>query len=153
MQLSERSAQARRELDRKFNQADLEPIRAIPGALGMSQAVLAGRLGVSAAAVNKLEQAERHGGITIRKLAEVAAALDCTLVYALVPHSTLDQTVTTQARHVAAETLGYVARTMALESQGIGEEREHEAIDRYAQQLTASGKVWRAGLEGSRPDV
>jgi len=41
----------------------------------MSQAVLAGRLGVSAAAVNKLEQAERHGGITIRKLAEVAAAL------------------------------------------------------------------------------
>jgi predicted DNA-binding mobile mystery protein A len=162
MQSSERSAQARRELDRKFNQADLEPIRAIPrlgwirairGALGMSQAVLAGRLGVSAAAVNKLEQAERHGGITIRKLAEVAAALDCTLVYALVPHSTLDQTVTTQARHVAAETLGYVARTMALESQGIGEEREHEAIDRYAQQLTASGKVWRAGLEGSRADV
>jgi predicted DNA-binding mobile mystery protein A len=162
MQQSERSAQARRELDRKFNQADLEPIRAIPrlgwiravrGALGMSQAVLAGRLGVSAAAVNKLEQAERHGGITIRKLAEVAAALDCTLVYALVPHSTLEQTVTTQARRVAAEMLGYVARTMALESQGIGEEREREAIDRYAQQLSARGNVWRAGLEGSRADA
>lgn len=158
MQPSERSAQARRELDRKFNQANLEPIRAIPrlgwiravrGALGMSQAVLAGRLGVSAAAVNKLEQAERHGGITIRKLAEVAAALDCTLVYALVPHSTLEQTVRTQARRVAAEMLGYVARTMALESQGIGDEREREAIDRYAQQLTATGNVWRAGLEGS----
>ena len=162
MQQSERSAQARRELDRKFNQADLDPIRAIPrlgwiravrGALGMSQAVLAGRLGVSAAAVNKLEQAERHGGITIRKLAEVAAALDCTLVYALVPHSTLEQTVTTQARRVAAEMLGYVARTMALESQGIGEEREREAIDRYAQQLSARGNVWRAGLEGSRADA
>lgn len=119
----------------------------------MSQAVLARRLGVSAAAVNKLEQAERHGGITLRKLAEVAEALDCTLVYALAPHSTLEQTVTTQARHVAAEMLGYVARTMALESQGIGEEREHEAIDRYAQQLTVSGKVWRAGLKGSKADV
>jgi predicted DNA-binding mobile mystery protein A len=162
MRPSERSAQARRELDRKFNRADLEPIRAIPrlgwiravrGALGMSQAVLAGRLGVSAAAVNKLEQAERHGGITIRKLAEVAAALDCTLVYTIVPRSTLEQTVTTQARRAAAEMLGYVARTMALESQEIGAEREREAVDRYAQQLSASGNVWRAGLEGPRADV
>jgi hypothetical protein len=49
--------------------------------------------------------------------------------------------------------LGYVARTMALESQGIGEEREREAIDRYAQQLITSGNVWRAGLEGPRADV
>jgi predicted DNA-binding mobile mystery protein A len=158
MQSSERSAQARRQLDLKFDQADLEPIRAIPrlgwiravrGALGMSQAVLAKRLGVSAAAVNKLEQAERHGGITIRKLTEVAGALDCTLVYVLVPRSTLEQTVATQAHQVAAELLGYVARTMALESQGIGDEREREAIERYAQRLTASGNVWRAGLEGS----
>lgn len=157
--MSERSAQARRELDRKFDQADIEPIRATPRlgwiravrvALGMSQAVLAARLGVSAAAVNKLEHAERHGGITIRKLAEVAAAMDCTFVYALVPRSTLEETVTTQARRVAAEMLGYVARTMALESQGIGEEREHEAIDRYAQQLADSSNVWRAGLEGPR---
>jgi predicted DNA-binding mobile mystery protein A len=158
MQRSERSAQARRELDRKFSEADLEPIRATPrpgwirvvrGALGMSQAVLADRLGVSAAAINKLEQSERHGGITIRKLAEVADAMDCTFVYALVPRSTLEQTVRTQAHRAAAELLGYVARTMALESQGIGDEREREAVERYAQQLTASGKVWRAGLGGS----
>jgi predicted DNA-binding mobile mystery protein A len=162
VQKSERSAQARRELDRKFNEADLEPIRAIPrlgwiravrGALGMSQAVLAKRLGVSAAAVNKLEQAERHGGVTIRKLAEVASALDCTFVYALVPRSTLEQTVTNQAHRVAADMLGYVSRTMALESQGIGDEREREAVDRYAQQLTSSGNVWRAGLEGSSADA
>jgi predicted DNA-binding mobile mystery protein A len=160
MQLSERSAQARRELDRKFNEADLEPIRATPrlgwiravrGALGMSQAVLADRLGVSAAAVNKLEQAERHGGITVRKLAQVAAALDCTFVYALVPRTTLEQTVTAEARRVAVEMLGYVARSMALESQGIGDEREREAVERYARQLISSGNVWRAGLEGSRP--
>jgi predicted DNA-binding mobile mystery protein A len=114
----------------------------------MSQAVLAGRLGVSAAAVNKLEQAERHGGITIKKLSQVATALDCTLVYALVPRSTLEQTVMTQARRASTEMLGYVTRTMALESQAIGDEHEREAIDRYAQQLTASGKVWRAGLGG-----
>jgi predicted DNA-binding mobile mystery protein A len=157
MQRSERSAQARRELDRKFDAVDLEPVRALPrsgwirairGALGMSQAVLAERLGVSAAAVNKLEHAEPRGGITVSKLAEVAAALDCTLVYALVPNSTLEQTVMTHARNVAAELLGYVARTMALEAQGIDDDSQREAVDRYARQLIASGRVWRDRQDG-----
>lgn len=153
MRPSERAAQARRELDRKFSAAQLEPfearprsgwIRAIRSALGMSQAVLAERLGVSSAAVNKLEHAELHGGITISKLDEVAAALDCTLVYALVPNSTLEGTVTTQARTVAAQILGYAARTMALEAQDIDDDRRSEAVERYAQKLMASGNPWRA---------
>lgn len=108
----------------------------------MSQAVLAERLGVSAAAVNKLENAERRGGITVAKLTEVAAALDCTLVYALVPNSTLEQTVMAQARRVATEILGYAARTMALEDQEVDGDRHREAIDRYARQLAESSKVW-----------
>lgn len=152
MRPSERAAQARRELDRKFAAAELEPIRtpprsgwirAIRGALGMSQAVLAERLGVSAAAVNKLEHAEVHGGITTAKLAEVAAALDCTLVYALVPRSTLEQAVLTQARAMAEEVLGYAARTMALEAQEIEGDRQREAVDRYTQELVAKGSIWR----------
>jgi predicted DNA-binding mobile mystery protein A len=109
----------------------------------MSQAVLAERLGVSGAAVNKLERAEPHGGITIGKLAEVASALDCTLVYALVPNSTLERTVRTQARTVAARLLGYAARTMALEAQDIDDARQSEAVERHAQQLLAGGNLWR----------
>src|ERR1035437_8639067 len=141
MRPSERAAQARRELDRTFAAAELEPIRtpprsgwirAIRGALGMSQAVLAERLGVSAAAVNKLEHAEVHGGITTAKLAEVAAALDCTLVYALVPRSKLEQAVLTHAR------------AMALEAQEIEGDRQREAVDRYTQELVAKGSIWRA---------
>lgn len=148
----EKATQARRELDRKFVEANLGPIKARPrsgwiravrGALGMSQAALAGRLGVSSAAVNKLEKAELHGGITIGKLAEVAGALDCTLVYALVPNSTLEQTVRTQARSAAAQDLGYAAQTMALEDQSIDDERVAEAVERHAQQLLVSGSLWR----------
>src|ERR1035441_4155084 len=113
MQHSERAAQARRELDRKFSAADLGPIqarprsgwiRAIREALDMSQVVLARRLEINRGSVNKLEHAELHGGITVSKLAEVAAALHCTLVYALIPDSTLEQTVLDQARVSAAET-------------------------------------------------
>jgi predicted DNA-binding mobile mystery protein A len=161
MQPSERAAQARRELDRKFDAANLEPIqarprsgwiRAIRGALGMSQAVLAERLGVSSAAVNKLEHAELHGGITTGKLAEVASALDCTLVYALVPNSTLEQTVRTQARTVAARLLGYATRTMALEAQDIDADRQSEAVERQAQQLVASSNLWRPRRSPSRPE-
>ena len=108
----------------------------------MSQAVLAERLKVSSAAIDKLERAETRGGITTGKLAEVAAALDCTLVYALVPNSTLERTVLNQARTIASRVLGYSARTMALEAQGIDNDRQSEAIERYAKQIVASGKLW-----------
>ena len=116
----------------------------------MSQAVLAERLGVSAAAVNKLEHAEVRGGITTAKLAQVAVALDCTLVYACVPRSTLEQTVLTRARTVAGEALGYAAQTMALEAQGMEDDRQREAIDRHATELVAKGGIWRAAPDRRR---
>ncbi len=115
----------------------------------MSQAVLAERLGVSSAAVNKLEHAELHGGITTGKLAEVASALDCALVYALVPNSTLERTVRTQARTAAAQLLGYAARSMALEAQDIDADQQSEAVERYADQLVTSGNPWRAARSRS----
>jgi Fic-DOC domain mobile mystery protein B len=83
----------------------------------MSQAVLAGRMGVSAAAVNKLEHAEVRGGITTAKLAEVGAALDCVLVYALVPRATLEGTFLTHARAATGDALGNAGRTVKLEAQ------------------------------------
>jgi len=110
----------------------------------MSQAVLAERLGISPAAVNKLEHAEIHGGVTTAKLGEVAAALDCVLVYTIVPRSSLEETVQTQAHVVAAEVLGYAARTMALEAQEIEGDRQQETIERYAHELVTKGNVWRA---------
>jgi predicted DNA-binding mobile mystery protein A len=151
MQHSERAAQARRELDRKFSAADLRPIqarprsgwiRAIREALDMSQVVLARRLEINRGSVNKLEHAEPRGGITIGKLEEVAAALDCTLVYALIPRSTLEQTVLDQARAVAVETFRYAARTMELEDQAVSSDRLREIVEREAQELVRKGNVW-----------
>lgn len=151
MQKTEREAQARRELDRKFAALRLDSIarprsgwmRAVRRALGMSQAVLAERLAVTPAAVNKLEHAELDGGITIAKLAQVAAALDCRLVYALVPEESLEATVRDQARQRARQLLGYAARTMALEAQDVERDRQAEAIERSADQLVTRGEVWR----------
>lgn len=153
MQPSERSVQARREIDRKFRHSNIDQIRtrprsgwirAIRGALGMSQQALAARLGVSREAAAKLEKAELRGGITVAKLAQIAAALDCTLIYAVVPNTSLDNTVWVQARRVAANRLGYVATTMALEDQGISPERRAEHLESYARDLIAHNDVWRA---------
>jgi predicted DNA-binding mobile mystery protein A len=109
----------------------------------MSQASLATRLGISGAAVAKLEGAELDGGITLAKLTEVAAALDCTVVYALVPRSSLEETVQRQARRVASAQLGYVANTMALEGQGVAADRQADYLEVYSRDLIARNEIWR----------
>jgi predicted DNA-binding mobile mystery protein A len=160
MRRAERAAQARRELDRKFEAAHLDPIaarprsgwiRAVRGALGMSQAALAARLNISGPAVTKLEHAEPAGGITLAKLAEVASALDCSLVYAFVPNTTIEATVQAEARRVATLALGYAGRTMALEAQGIDPDRQREGIERFAQEIIDRGELWQGSPLVSSP--
>lgn len=152
MQPYERAAQARRELDRKYAAGTVEAIqvrphsgwiRAIREALDMSQTVLARCLGISRGSVNKLEHAEVHGGITINKLAEVAAAFDCHVVYAIVPnHKSLEQVLLDHATAAAEGIIRYTARTMELEDQAIGADRQREALERHAQELIRSRHVW-----------
>jgi predicted DNA-binding mobile mystery protein A len=152
MQINSRAAQARRELSRKFAAANLTPIRAMPqkgwiravrGALGMTQTDLAKRLNITRVAVDKLERAEVNGGITIGKLSQIAEAMDCSLVYALIPNSSLDETVLKQARSIATLNVDYTSRTMALEAQDVEDEWKAEAIERQANELVASGRIWR----------
>jgi predicted DNA-binding mobile mystery protein A len=108
----------------------------------MSQAALASRLGVAAPTVTNLERSERNETIGIGKLAEVARALDCTLVYALVPNTTLEDTVRRQARRVAVEALGYVATTMKLEDQAVDGARVADQLERQTQGVIDSNRVW-----------
>jgi len=111
----------------------------------MSQRALASRLGVAGVTVTKLEKSELNDTIGLGKLAEVARALDCTLVYALVPNTTLEDTVRRQARRVAAETLGYVANTMKLEDQAVERDRVADQIEQQAQRVIESSRVWSSG--------
>src|SRR5215813_8399297 len=67
-------------------------IRAVREALGMTAEQLGRRLGVKQSSVVALEQSEAKGSIELATLRRVAEALDCTLVYALVPNKPLEQT-------------------------------------------------------------
>ena len=135
---------ARRQLDAtlaKFGEAGSVQlpakgwIRAVREALGMSGKQLAGRHQVSQPRVFKLEQGEPSGALTLKTMRQVAEALDCVFVYALVPRSSLEETVKTQARAVAAERLQRVSHTMLLEAQGLSSEEQQASLDAAIEEL------------------
>jgi predicted DNA-binding mobile mystery protein A len=111
----------------------------------MSQRAMAERMGIAPSSAAKLERSELEGGISIGKLAEVARALDCTLVYALVPNTTLDETVRRQAKQVASQTLGYVGQTMALDAQDVEPDRLADGLESEAQRVIAENRQWGLG--------
>ena len=94
-------------------------VRLIRQALGMTSPQLARRLSISRQAVLDLEQREAKGAITIDALRRAAAALDCDLVYAVVPRTTLGAIVHTRALEKARRELDIIALSMRLESQGV----------------------------------
>ncbi|HEU0225649.1 MAG TPA: helix-turn-helix domain-containing protein [Steroidobacteraceae bacterium] len=74
-------------------------IRAIRDALGISQAQIARRVGVSRATVQQWERAEARRRITVHSLDQVAAAMGCAVALAIVPKAgTLDDVRRRQAR-------------------------------------------------------
>jgi len=73
-------------------------IKAIREALGMSSTQLAKRIGVKQPSVIGMEHSEARGTIELATLRRVAEALDCTLIYALVPKTPLETVVQGRAR-------------------------------------------------------
>lgn len=110
-------------------------IRAIREALGMTTAQLAKRLGISQPSVVGLEKAEASKAVTLATLERAARALDCTLVYALVPRQPLEQIVQGRARERARERLLTISHSMTLENQGVRDEDEREQLERLVKKL------------------
>jgi predicted DNA-binding mobile mystery protein A len=110
-------------------------VRTIRGALGMSTAALARRLGVKPPTVRKFEQAEADGAITLKSLQKLAEALNCEVRYALVPRKPLSEVIHDRAREVAKSNVDPVAHTMALEAQGVSEEHRRQEIEAWARLL------------------
>ncbi|MEO8627875.1 MAG: mobile mystery protein A [Betaproteobacteria bacterium] len=124
----ERTKLARRNLDRRLsglrlaNQLARPPrgwLRAIRDAVGMTAVQMATRLGVSKSRVMAMEKAEQRDAITLATLRRAAEALDCTLVYGLVPNTSLYKTVRDRARKIAVERVARVHHTMKLEDQAL----------------------------------
>jgi predicted DNA-binding mobile mystery protein A len=72
-------------------------VRAIREALGMSQFELGERAGVSQPRVAQIEHAEVEGTIELATLGRAAAALGCSLSYAIVPCKPLEAIIQERA--------------------------------------------------------
>jgi predicted DNA-binding mobile mystery protein A len=94
-------------------------IKAIRESLGMTAAQLAKRLGIRQPSVVAMEQSEARGAIELATLRRVAAALDCTLVYALVPNKPLEAMVRERARAFLRRRQEPVEHSMLLENQKV----------------------------------
>lgn len=149
--MDNKNRQSRRALDRQlgaYRPLATQPrpvlgwIRAIRDALGMSGADLAERLGIRQSSIVTLERSETAETIQLDTLRRAAAAMDCTLVYALVPNGSLDEIVRRRARAVAERQIAATDQSMRLEAQTPPDELREDLIEELAQQLVDSRRLW-----------
>ena len=117
-------------------------VRAIRDALGMSGAQLGKRLGVKAQSIADLEKSEVQGTIQLNTLRRAAEAMNCVVVYALVPRSTLAETVENRAREIARKEFAQISHTMDLEAQGLSKTDRETQIDAYMRDHRRSRDLW-----------
>ncbi len=96
-------------------------IKAIREALGMTTSQLAKRMGIRQPSVIDLQRSEEKGSIELATLRRVAAAMDCSLIYALVPNKPLETTIRERARALLRRRRRPVEHTMLLEDQQVKE--------------------------------
>src|SRR5687768_8431485 len=101
-------------------------VRAIRETLGMTTRQLADRMGISQPTLVRLEKSEAAGTITLSSLERAAEALGCRVVYALVPHKSLTETIEGRASALAEQQLASVEQTMRLEAQGVRDEKQRK---------------------------
>ena len=141
---------ARRGLDEKLT--TLQPvdryrppakgwIRALRDSLGLSSAQLGKRLGVRSQSVDDLEKSEAAGTISLATLRRAGQAMDCTLVYALVPNTSLDAMVQRQAESLARAAISRVSHSMALEDQNVSASLQQQ-IDDYIEDHISERDLW-----------
>ena len=110
-------------------------IRAIRQALGMTTRQFAKRLGVKQPRVVEMESAEVGGALTLDSLERAANALDCRLVYALVPRRPLESLVEERAEQLARKRLNATAHTMALEAQSVSPDAQRVQLQQLIRGL------------------
>jgi len=110
-------------------------VRAIRDALGMTSRQLAKRMGLSQPTIVALEKSESADTVTLKSLRQAAEALDCELVYALVPRTSLNETVRKRARALAQQKLARMHHTMRLEDQAMNRDHLEEELERQIDKL------------------
>lgn len=119
-------------------------VRTIRESLSMSSDVLAQRMGCKRSNITAIEQREIKKTISLETLENVAKALNCTLVYSLIPNEPLNKILENQARLVAQNKIKRINHFMKLEQQGLDPKQLKNQEDDLVQELLQGNlkKIW-----------
>lgn len=119
-------------------------MNAIRTALGMPLSTIAKRLGQTPQGVKELELREAEGTVTLGALRRAADAIDCRLVYVLLPNTPLETMIEREAERIATDMMHSVSMTMALEDQRPTAEAEEDAHQDVIEKLKSNPRmIWK----------
>lgn len=109
---------------------------AIRTTLNMTLGQLGRRLKMTSAGAKGIEEREKEGSVTLKKLIEVGEALDMEFVYGFLPKGpSIEKMIEKRADQVAREIVMRTSHNMKLEDQENSEERLSQAIKDRAEAL------------------
>ncbi len=110
-------------------------LRTVRKALGMSGPQLAKRLGVTKGQVSKTEMGEVAGSVSLKTIHKMAQAMNCRLVYAVIPEKEIGQVIKERAIKKAKAQVKIASTHMALEAQALNREKLNAEIERIASEI------------------
>ncbi len=110
-------------------------LRMVRNALGMSGTQLANRLSITKARISKAEQGELTGSITLKTMQNMAVAMNCRFVYAVVPDNEIEEIIKKRAYQKAREQIKSASTQMALEAQSLNDKQLAYAVDQLASEI------------------
>ena len=111
-------------------------VNTIRTTLNMTREQLGTKLEMTKGAIQKIEEREALGQITINKLRDVGQALDMKFIYGFIPKDgTIESLVSLKAEKLARKIVLRTNQNMKLENQGIGDEKINKTIKELAGEI------------------
>lgn len=136
--------QQRQILDLKLKDFSTRPtikkgwVKSVRNALGISSRQLAKLMSVTQTNITQLESSESNKTVSLKSLSKAAEAMDCELVYMIVPKSpnnSFDELLDQKAMALAKKIASGVPHSMSLELQEVNSTTTQDQIKNLAQDL------------------
>lgn len=111
-------------------------LKTVRKALNMSGAQLARKIGATRSRVAQAEKNELAGTVTLKTLQQMAEAMGCRVVYAIVPVTGMtDDLIASRAKEKARKLVEQAGKHMALEAQALSPQQTQYEIERLQRQI------------------
>ena len=117
-------------------------VRYIRDGLGMTLEQLSRRTELSTSTLGQLEKNESMGKVTLGSLKKIGEAMNCQLIYALVPNENLEAMRDRQALKKAQQLLEESNLQMEYEDQAVNQKKLKEQLLELKEQLKSSRTLW-----------